>query len=335
MIVSTNPKFIFLHIPKTAGTSVEESLNSFHDYDYHDNPHAEMMLYYDDMSEEEYNTFYKFTVIRNPFNLLYSTWSYYVKQNNINIEFNEWIKWRFTEKLTKYSDTIDIYGDGNFRMTYYINKNPQTFWLINNDGDFILDHVICFENIEKDLQEVFDILGLGEMYLPHTNKNENTGKNYMQFYNEESIEIVKKEFKIDLDLFGYNEYQDKPTGGLWGKQIKGKNLRDFGYGVPDGIKLNVGNLPYGPHDLIYRYYNKDYKEDLVKEFNEHNLLKRRDSLSHDIDMLLGKIDYLENKLTDPNIDNEETTNIMSTILNVRERILVYKRKIVEINNTLS
>jgi hypothetical protein len=81
MIVSTNPKFIFLHIPKTAGTSIEEALYEFHDFDYSDDVHIDLMNYYDELPRKEFESFYKFTVIRNPFNLLYSTWAYYVRDS--------------------------------------------------------------------------------------------------------------------------------------------------------------------------------------------------------------------------------------------------------------
>lgn len=332
MIVSTKPKFIFLHIPKTAGTSVEESLYDYHDFDYNDDPHLELLQFYDDMTREEYDEFYKFTVIRNPFTLLYSTWAYYVRGNGIDIEFNDWIKWRHRDPVSKYKGLVD--DNGNFRLTYYMNRYPQTFWLVNHDGEFIIDRTICFENLEEDLGEVFDKLKLGEMYLPHNNKTSNDDRRYIDYYDEESIEIVKKEFKIDFDLFGYSSEKDEPTGGNWGESFKGKSLNDFGFIIPDGVKLNVGNLPYGPHDVIHRYFADRNKEDEFKEFTEYRATRRLASLQGDIMNIQQGIQNLNVTLENEEITDEEIKNVISTITRLTERELVYKQKVIEIRRKL-
>jgi len=335
MIISTNPKFIFLHIPKTAGTSVEESLYDFHDFDYNDDPHMELLQYYDDMTKEEYDQFFKFTVIRNPFNLLYSTWAYYVRNNGINIEFNEWIKWRHREPVSKYKGLVDDNNNGNFRLTYYMNRYPQTFWLVNHDGKFIIDHTLCFENLEEELGEVFKRLNLGEMYLPHANKTFNDdGKRYIEYYDDESIEIVKKEFKIDFDLFGYSDEKDGPTGGNWGDSVKGKSLNDFGFHIPDGVKLNVGNLPYGPHDIIHRYYGDRNKEDEFKEFTKYRASRRLSSLESDISSIKDGIKDLHERLSDENISDNEVKDIITQITRLTERDLVYSQMAIELRRKL-
>ena len=336
MIISTNPKFIFLHIPKTAGTSVEESLYDYHDFDFNDDPHLELLYYYDDMTKEEFESFYKFTVIRNPFTLLYSTWVYYVKQNEIDIEFNDWIKWRYTENYGKYKHMVKDNDPGNFRLSYYINRYPQTMWLVNRKGDFIIDHTLCFERLENDLSIIFDKLKLGDMYLPHANKSAyfNT-KRYIEYYNEESIEIVKREFKIDFELFGYSDTQEEPIGGLWGENIKGKSLNEFGFNLPQGVILNVGQLPYGPHDIIYRYFGDKDRESSLEEFTTNRLFQRRTSLQSDISSLDEGIQKLEQELEhNEDITDEEVYNIISNITRMTERQLVYRQKVIEINRKL-
>lgn len=336
MIVSTDPKFIFLHIPKTAGTSIEESLYEYHDIDYSDDPHHEMLSYYDEMTKEEYDSFFKFTVIRNPFNLLYSTWAYYVKQNEFDIDFNEWIKWRFTQNYRKYKHlSIDHpAGESNLRITYYMNRYPQTFWLVNHEGDFILDHLVCFEHLSDDMKEVYEKLGLSDFYLPHANKNHDDGSKYIDKYTQESIDIVKEHFKIDLDLFGYSEHQDEPDGGIWKGQIKDKSLSDFDYDFPKGIKLNVGQLPYGPHDVIYRYYGEKTKEDALKEYTTRNLERRLSSLNSDIFNIDNSIRSIEHMLETEEMGMSEVNSLMSDIMGLKEREMVYKRKIYEIRKVL-
>lgn len=337
MIVSTNPKFIFLHIPKTAGTSIEESLYEYHDFDYSDDVHIELIHYYDELPREEFKSFYKFTVIRNPFNLLYSTWAYYVRDNGIPIEFNEWIKWRYKGTFSDMKDRVENDIDGNFRIGYFMNRYPQTLWCINREGDFIIDHFISFCNLESDFKEVTDHLKLGDIYLTHTNRNhKDSCTKYIDFYNKESIQIVKEVFKIDFKIFGYSEHQDSPIGGMWGQLKEKKNLSDFGFKIPKGVPLNVGSLPYGSHDVVRRYFSPEQDRDtLHKEFSFHNINRRINSLLGNISSIQETIESYEKELMeDYDITDEIISEKMKVILELKERELTYRKKTSQLNRKL-
>lgn len=337
MIVSTNPKFIFLHIPKTAGTSIEEALYEFHDFEYSDDVHIELMNYYDELPRKEFESFYKFTVIRNPFNLLYSTWAYYVRNDNIPIEFNEWIKWRYHGSFSDMKDRVESGHEGNLRSGYFINRYPQTLWCVNREGDFIVNHFISFCELEKGFKEVVNHLNLGDIYLTHTNRNnKDTGIRYMSFYNEESIDIVKEVFKIDFEIFGYNEYQDNSVGGMWGQIKEKKNLSDFGFKLPKGIPLNVGPLPYGSHEVIKRYYSIEQDRDtLYKEFNINNINRRIESLSYNINSIDETIRSYELELMENDeISDEVIAERIKMILELKERELTYRKKTNELKKKL-
>jgi len=335
MIISTNPRFIFLHIPKTAGTSMEEALYDYHNYDYADDPHIELTHYYDYMSKDEFNSFYKFTVIRNPFNLLYSTWNYYVTNSNVDIEFNEWMKWRYDGSISDMEHRTEDPRDGNFRLLFFINRYPQTFWTVNRHGEFIIDRFLCFENIDKDTKELSDKLGLEEILLPKTNVNRPNDNRYIEYYNEESIEIVKKVFKIDLELFGYSEFQDEPVGGLWGENARGKKLSDFGFVIPEGVTLNVGPLPYGNHDIINRYFDNQNKEEVIKSESIYRTHRRLETLNLGLGNIKSHISFLNTELEERHdLTNEEISEMMRKVLDLTERELVYSRKIMELNKKL-
>ena len=94
MVLSTNPPFLFIHIPKTAGTSVEEALFDYQDFNYMNEPHPIVAQYKTYLSKEMFESLFKFSFVRNPWSLQVSTYKYYVVSNNIDITFEEYIKWK-------------------------------------------------------------------------------------------------------------------------------------------------------------------------------------------------------------------------------------------------
>ena len=87
MILSNKWKYIFVHIPKTGGTSVEQAFSEFDDFK--DVYSAEITGRQEDRSLKhatlqwisdnypvEYERYYKWSIVRNPFDLLVSGYWY-------------------------------------------------------------------------------------------------------------------------------------------------------------------------------------------------------------------------------------------------------------------
>ncbi|MCC5796454.1 MAG: sulfotransferase family 2 domain-containing protein [Methylophaga sp.] len=64
-------KFIFIHVPKAAGTSLKTALN----LSFRDAGHLPL-TYYEHLHPEEYREFYKFAFVRNPWSRLLSAYNY-------------------------------------------------------------------------------------------------------------------------------------------------------------------------------------------------------------------------------------------------------------------
>ena len=172
-------KAIFIHIPKNAGTSIETLFTnkSFRIQPYkHANIHEIKKKF-----PEIYNSYRKFTIIRNPYDKMVS-WYFYLKRNLGKsydiIDFNEWIKDPF--KFWHVNDP-----------TYFLDS--QHTWV---DDTVVL---IKYENLDKELNQFFG----KEINLPITNKSDHD--HFSSYYNKESSNIIYNKYKKDFEKYNYKK----------------------------------------------------------------------------------------------------------------------------------
>ena len=172
-------KAIFIHIPKNAGTSIEEYFGNG-SVRIQPNKHADIYEIKRKF-KNSYNNYRKFTIIRNPYDKMIS-WYFYLKRNlgeNYNIiEFNKWIK--DPSKFWHANDPISF-------------LKPQYEWIDNTV------EIIKFENINKELNDFFK----EEINLPIINKSNHN--NYLEYYNKESLNIIYNRYKEDFEKYNYKK----------------------------------------------------------------------------------------------------------------------------------
>lgn len=64
-----------------------------------------------------------------------------------------------------------------------------------------MDYIGKFENLQNDFDFICKTLKLDNKKLPHLRKRNKM--HYSKYYDEETINIVKKYHKEDLELFNY------------------------------------------------------------------------------------------------------------------------------------
>jgi hypothetical protein len=138
------------------------------------------------ISSDLFNTYYKFTSVRNPWDKMVSIY-YWVNRNKDNIVkdgFKNWIV-----SLTK------INWD-DFRLEPFCKV----------DGEYILDDYIRFENLEEDIKNVCNELNLkyDPKYLIKTKSNTNPRLGYKVHYDAETIDLVSDKLKYEIETFGYS-----------------------------------------------------------------------------------------------------------------------------------
>jgi len=188
-----NNSIIFLHIPRTGGSIIENFLQNKYQMNYFgaDNFGLSMQHYTLDnilKLNPDLNKSYKFTFIRNPFDRILSSYLNWTINNTPNFDdYIDMVKNVVDNKLylhTAFINTNDI--------SHYI---PQSIMINNNDIDFIGR----FENYDTDVKELCKQLNI-DCNITITKRN----ANYKHYYSERNKKIIEEIYDDDLKLYNYS-----------------------------------------------------------------------------------------------------------------------------------
>jgi hypothetical protein len=191
-MISHRYKFIFVHAARTGGSSFERVVGKeitrddrtkhLGNTDFEDK-HFDFEFYKTQYPLEFY-PYFKFTIVRNPYDRLVSAWKWRTEivGDFTGLSLAEYTKARSV--ASKYSAKFKLEG-----MT--IRESIALF-----------DYTGRFEDIENTYKYLFDKLNISCLEIPHTNKTNRTA--YRDYYDHESIELVRHHYQADLDLFNYD-----------------------------------------------------------------------------------------------------------------------------------
>jgi len=203
-MISHKHKFIFVHINKCGGTSIESELVRYCDNFSQKYAHITNMdkllkvlgqakhQTIQQMINEQTQDYFKFSFVRNPWSKLVSTYFFRVRENlfrNKGLTFREFIKYKLPRK-----NSVNLRYDC-YDSTYQYN------WLCDNSGNLRVDFIGRFENLQGDFNTICDKIGIPRKQLPHKNKTKH--KHYTEYYDDETREIVAERYKRDVESFGY------------------------------------------------------------------------------------------------------------------------------------
>ena len=215
MLLSHNKKFLFIAVHKTGSTSVRRLLSKYCEtkatsdkksaYFYHANASVvkdEFM-----MCQYDWNSYFKFAIVRNPWDRVVSAYFYRKKMAN---------KWKTNPPKDKF------YKDVNDSFSYEL-ANSENFkdwvqkFLVNNDkeivthqykyvtdenNNIIVDFIGKIENIKSDIDFIFKQINLNDLTLPQMNQS-NRG-NYIQYYDQYTTDLISDYYSTDINLFNYS-----------------------------------------------------------------------------------------------------------------------------------
>lgn len=183
-----NGPYVFIHINKTAGTSIGNAIGL--PVKHHQTAREIIAR----IGRDKWDTAYKFTLVRNPWDKVVSHYEYRRKRNKTevatrNVSFSEWVK--------------KTYGTDKDPFFYNNPKafQPQVEWLKDDQGRIAIDFIGKFESISDDFDQIKNIIGI-EAELPHLNASKRAG--YQSYYDDETRQIVAQWFHEDIEVFGYS-----------------------------------------------------------------------------------------------------------------------------------
>ncbi|MFC1837488.1 sulfotransferase family 2 domain-containing protein [Thermodesulfobacteriota bacterium] len=189
-------KCIFIHIPKCAGVSISKSL-----FGNLAGGHMKMFKYKIVFSRHEFNSYFKFTFVRNPWDRLVSSY-FFLKEGGYGENDRMWAE----ANLNIYKDFTEFVKKGVYRKKILRKQHfvPQ-YKFICMPGQFAtdLDFIGYFENLEKDFQYVSDKLGI-KCALRFENVGKKRKRDYRQYYNSDTKRIVSDIYHKDIEMFGYS-----------------------------------------------------------------------------------------------------------------------------------
>jgi hypothetical protein len=209
MLISHRHRFAFVHVPKTAGSSVAFALwpHADHVDDYwmtrglalvgiHVNHYAPYQLkkfrthtpaavLQRQLPADVFADLFKFAFVRNPWDLLVSSYHYLLEKAGHH-------RGPVASRLESFAD----YAAYEIRR----GKMSQAAMLAGPDGRLLVDFVGRFESLASDFAYACRRIGV-EVDLPRANATRH--RDYRGFYDDQLAEDVGRFFAADAERFGY------------------------------------------------------------------------------------------------------------------------------------
>jgi hypothetical protein len=198
-MISLQKQFLFVHIPKTAGNSIQTILRHYSEDEiissrpsqdgierfgvqnanYKIKKHSTLAEYRAALGEEQFRRLYKFACVRNPWDRMIS---YYFTPGQRRVE---WDRHAFKKFVSKTPSVADYLRLEEAEVDPFCNVN----------------RVMRFENLAEDFRTVCSELDIPLAPLPQYNRSER--EHFSKYYDGELRALVERRFALEIERFGY------------------------------------------------------------------------------------------------------------------------------------
>jgi len=217
MLISANPPFLFIHIDKAAGTSIQRALQPFaparsnsrmrrrlvwlgglnrvlgihRSVEFPEHVQAQTVKFC--LPPDVYAGLFKFAFVRNPWDRLVSRYAYLLRNTHHP-------RHAFAKQLKGFDEYL--------AWEIKRGKMHQHTYVCDAQGEWVVNFVGYYERLQEDFGRVCENLHV-TAELPKANTSSH--QDYRSYYTAATREMVAKNFARDLELFGY-KFDGLPAG---------------------------------------------------------------------------------------------------------------------------
>ena len=211
---------IYVHIPKTGGTSIRKLLVNLKNNDVLNNDkkkyyyceelkrrkissiHGKARDYLEFIEQDLWSKSLKFASVRNPWDLMVSSYHWWLQNGN-----------KFNRLKNMYLDISKMNFEEYLKSSYGANMINECVgniedWFLDKDKNLILDGLVRLEHFENDFLKLIQksnkkIYNFSDLPKENVTKR----KEYQFYYNNHTSLLIEERFKFLIDYCGY-KYDD-------------------------------------------------------------------------------------------------------------------------------
>lgn len=193
---------IYVHIPKTAGNSINRAFGS--DWENH----KDLRGYAAELAPANFAHYHKFAIVRNPWERIFSDYNYQKKKSRARDSklflfdetgrqrlFREWVRATLADP-----HRYEPRSWGGEVSPGIHRWSPQVDW-ISLDGKIAVDRILRLERLAEDFPILCKDVGLPPVKLPCRNRRLHW--HYSWYYDAETRDRVAAYYAKDIEAFGY------------------------------------------------------------------------------------------------------------------------------------
>lgn len=205
-MISHARRCIFIHIPKTAGDSVEwaiwgsrrteaELFGGFvtklgNKYQTGGLQHLLARQVRQEVGEATFAAYFSFTVVRNPWDRAVSQYAFMRRRADLRTLIGMPEGASFAEYLDRTAGTE------------HVQWMPQLPFIEDADGQRLVEVIARFETLREDMAPIFARIGMPGAVLPHRNASAREA-DYRDYYSAATRRVVALRYGADIEAFGY------------------------------------------------------------------------------------------------------------------------------------
>lgn len=200
--IDHNTNYIFIHIPKNAGTAIGKSLG------IQSKSHITALEIKQSLKKNTFRQYFKFCFVRNPWDRFISLYNYarledsYYHSSRGDGLYGQHKDYELL-KDASIDECAKFLVEGKLKHDESWNHwSPQVNWLTDKYGNSLVDYVGRYEALEEDLIFICKKLGIPIQPLKVSNSSR-VRTNYRSFYSDYSQEVVADFYKDDIETFSY------------------------------------------------------------------------------------------------------------------------------------